>query len=233
MIIMTPNPHQFFLCYVFATTEGQQFDGANNTKLTVKPEKMVDNVSRQSTSFHSPHPPQLEGQFSQTYVIYATPTSPETTFHTVDNPVYGEGSGNSSIDNGENARYIQNPVYGDPLDGSTQQGEVYSTPQLPHVPPLGAGEKSLDYDYAKMDASTNGGTVMKETSTSTEVQAAHEYAVVDKSKKRKNQPIKQSLVPHLDPSRGPYVRTPRPKQRSLCSDTMHSCLLYTSDAADE
>ena len=186
------------MCYVFATTEGQQFDGA---KLTVKPKKMVDNVSRQSTSSHSPHPPQLEGQFSQTYVIYATP---ETTFHTVDNPLYGEGTGNSSTGNGENARYIQNPVYGDPLDGSTQQGEVYSTPQPPHVPPLGAGEKSLDYDYAKMDASTNGGTVMKETSTSTEVQAAHEYALVDKSKKRKNQPTKQSLMPHLDPSIGPY-----------------------------
>ena len=178
-----------------ATTEGQQFTGANNTESTVKP---VIYVSSQSTSSHNPQPPQLGGPSD---AIYATPTSSEATVHVVDNPAYGEGSGTFTGDD-ENAHYVQNPVYGDTLNGSVQQGELYSTPHLPHMTPLGAGEKSLDYDYAKMDASPNGGTVMKETSMSTEVQAAHEYAVVDKSK---NQLTKHSLMrPHLDPSRGPY-----------------------------
>ena len=83
-------------------------------------------------------------------------------------------------------RKVQNPIYGDNMDGSAQQDQLYSIPQtLPSMSTsLGAGEKGPGYDHRY--AAPNGEMEVKKNSVDIQV-VAHEYAIIDEAKKTKNE----------------------------------------------
>ena len=120
-------------------------------------------------------------------LIYAAPTSPNAgaTIRAIDNVLYEETTSRgqeSTEDNDEDIRDIQNPVYGDTRDGGDGGGncELYysipkhSTEPETHTDNLIAG--TVESSYAKDGA-------VKETS----MKGDCEYAVVDKTKKKKRE----------------------------------------------
>ena len=118
--------------------------------------------------------PTYNGQLSESSCVIHEPTKHtplETTEHVVDNPIYGEGA---NLVSDEIIRDVQNPVYGDNVDGNTQQpqGQLYAIVKSPPaLPSLGAGNEGQGYDYV-----VNGDVVNKESGV---LQATHEYAVIN------------------------------------------------------
>ena len=107
--------------------------------------------------------------------IYAMPTEPVATIDTSRNPVYGI----ESRPHRSTIRHVQNPVYGDPMDKSTD-ANVYSSPKQPPTQSTSNDSGNTGYSYAMV----NTGTMASSTtgvSTEFEVLVGHKYAMVDKS----------------------------------------------------
>ena len=123
---------------------------------------------------HSPH--ELEERFDPTDAVYATPSSPEATVRKLDNPVYRDDEYDVNVCD------FKNPVYRDAADDSAQQDELYTTPQAPQAMSLGMGEDGPEYDYA---TNPGQGAVTVQVKTNSATPAAHEYTVMDESRRKR------------------------------------------------
>ena len=151
------------------------------TKTALKNDSsMMDNpVYDQVSPDHTPQAQQQESSVSESAI--------DASVSIASNPVYAGTDSTPSYarPNRPTVRHVQNPVYGDPSDRSTDENTYSSADQMPALSHQDDSDQP-EYSYAIVDAPVGRNTnkVTKEASGSDgEALLKHEYAVVDKSKK--------------------------------------------------